>query len=306
MATDKYQPKTLNHPHYRKSVPQKIVSMQGDVELTNWRGDPDLFPPITVNNPEQEAFYRAKGYLAPGEPMPKSADYAEYPVMLSHPGHVDAIPDDFDIKKDTNGAIISTRIPGSPEKFPPQMAKDEAGEKVLEAKGYKRIGKADADASERAQASPFDPGFDPKEFPKMVDGKIVDPHNTMAHDRYPMWIGNVLVNDADEERAARNGESPAPILPAEKCIICGEAFGQDDEWQNGAAGPFHSKHMGAQPPSPAMKNSLKLAAPIKPAAEAKPPKDAVKSTKRQESGRKAAETRKKRQERERQAAPQGG
>lgn len=293
MAADKYQPKTLNHPQYRKSVPQKYVTMQDGVELVNWRGDPDLFPPITVNNPEQEAFYRAKGYLAPGESVPKPADYAEYPVMLSHPGHVDKIPDDFDIKRGTDGGIISTRIPGSLEKFPPMMAKDEAEEEALNTKGYQRVGRADSDASERAQASPYDPNYTAKEFPKMVDGKIVDPHNTMAHDRYPMWVGDILVNDEIEERAVRGGDH-APILPAEKCIICGEEFKAGDEWRSGAAGPFHVKHMSAAP------TATPSAAPLAVAAID------GKSAKRVAAGKKSAETRLAKKERERQAAESQG
>lgn len=285
MAKEEF-PKTLHHPHFRKG---KITELKGKDAVsgkafTDYQGEPDLFPDVVVNNPDQEAFYRAKGYLPHGEVPPAPIAYCEYPVMLSHPDHVDAVPDDFDIKKGPSGEVISTRIPGSPEKFPPVMAKDSADEDKWVKAGYKRIGNIDAAASERAKASPYDPDYKVSEYPKIVDGKIVDPHATMDHNRYPMYVGNVLVNSAAEEVAARGEE---PILPAEKCIICGEPIVvADGGWGNGVAGPFHLHHINTateeshEPPSPPGKA-------------------------RTEAGKKAAETRKAKKERERQAA-QGG
>lgn len=244
MSSEEF-PKVLHHPHYRKG---KMTEVSGKDPIsgkpfTDYNGEPDLFPDVTVNNGDQEAFYRAKGYLLHGEAPPPPADYAEYPMMLSHPGHKDAIPDDFDIRKDANGQVITTRIQGSPEAFPPVMVKDAAEEKKWAEKGYKRIGKADGDASQRAKASPFDPDYKMSEYPKFVDGKIVDPFAEISHNRYPMFVGDKLVNNRAEELMAR-GEAEVST-PAAVCIICGEDIMDDQDSQAGVAGPFHAFHTGA-------------------------------------------------------------
>lgn len=290
MAKEEF-PKVLHHPHFRKGVAKPIAgteqkNQKGEVIRQDFQGEPDLFPDVAVNNSDQEAFYRAKGYLVHGEAPPPPADYSEYPVMLSHPEHVEAVPDTTEIKKNaTTGQPETFRITGTPEKFPPVMAKDAAEEKKWVTKGYKRIGKADGEASQRAKASPFDPNYKLSEYPKFVDGVIVDPHATLDHNRYPMWVGDVLVNSAEEERAARGIKADAPVLPAEKCVICGgPIIAADGGWGNGAAGPFHLAHLSGK--------------------ESKTPE--ADKAKRAEAGKKAAETRKRKKERAGQAASQGG
>lgn len=273
---DAYTPKELQHPQFRKGT--TTILANGDTQ-----GTPDLFPPVTVNNEQQEAFHRAKGYLAKGEAPPQPVDYAEYPVMLSHPQHEDAIPDDFDVKKGPGGEVISTRIPGKPETHPPVMAKSPEEEKAWAVKGYKRVGVADGLASQKAKASPFNPNFKAEEYPKMVDGKIVDPAGSMLHNRYPMYVGETLVHSAEEEIAAR--ETMAPVLPVMPCVICGDRITAEEEWSNGAVGPYHTGHIAA------------TANPFVKAVE--------KSSTRKEAGLKAAATRKAKKERAGQAAPQG-
>lgn len=244
MSKDEF-PKLLHHPHFRKGKMTEVGGRDpvSGKPFTDYQGEPDLFPDVTVNNGDQEAFYRAKGYLPHGEAPPTPADYAEYPVMLSHPDHKDAIPDDFDIRKDANGQVVTTRIHGSPEAFAPVMVKDVTEENKWSEKGYKRLGKADGDASQRAKASPYDPDYKLEEYPKIVDGKIVDPHAAVSHNRYPMFVGDKLVNNHAEELQARGIVEES--VPAAVCIICGKDIGDEQKSQFGVAGPFHSFHLGA-------------------------------------------------------------
>ena len=271
MATE-YTSKALHNPHFRKG--NRIRLPNGD-----WQGESDVFPPITVNNPDQEAFYRAKGYLAHGEKPPISAEYREYPLMLSHPDHADAIPEQRMMFKGLDGKPVEQITPGSPEKFPHAIVNSKAEEAPWLARGYRRIGKSDADAVERAVASPFNPDFTPQEFPKMVDGKIVDPFNEVKFQEYPKWVGNVIVHNADEERAARKAQ-PDVVKP-EKCVICGNEIKPSEASGNGPLGSFHLLHVtqtyGTEP-------------------SAKEPQ------KRASAGKRAAQTRKERAERLKQSA----
>src|ERR1700721_1708649 len=94
--TEKYQPKTMHHPQYRKSVPQAIESVDASSgrPFKDYVGTPELFPPVTVETADQEALYRSKGYFMPSESPPPPPEWSEYPVMLVHPDHVDAVPDE--------------------------------------------------------------------------------------------------------------------------------------------------------------------------------------------------------------------
>lgn len=259
-------PKALHHPQFRKGAMKEIkgIDSVSGKPFTDYQGEPDMFPPVTVNNEQQEAFHRAKGYLMHGEVPPAPVDYAEYPLMLSHPDHVDAVPDDFDIKKSPSGEVISTRIPGHPEKFPAIMVKSPEDEQKWLEKGYARIGKTDALASERSKASPYDPNFSPEEYPKVVNGKIVDPFAEMDHNRYPMYVGDLLVKNAQEEAQARGEAVSEPLAP---CVICGEDIEEDDPVSEGPMGKYHLVHMApktANDTSVHMVNETAIEVPGKP------------------------------------------
>lgn len=238
-------PKTLHHPAEKKGT-ATAVSGKDPVTgrpFTDYQGTPDQLPPVTVQNGDQEAFYRARGYLLGGEAPPPPAAYAEYPIMLVHPDHQDAIPDDFTVEKTKDGQIIHHRIPGKPERLLPVAVNGKAEEDAWGAKGYRRAGSPDPDAIRTAEASPYDPTRSHIEWPKMVDGVVVDPDaDTGGVQEYPKWVGDRIVNTAAEEFAITGKRTPL-AKPAELCVICGEAITDDDPRGEGAKGAYHLAHM---------------------------------------------------------------
>jgi hypothetical protein len=191
-------PKTLHHPQYRRghAVPVpgtgKLVNTpQGPVEVrTAFQGIPDLFPPLTVHNPDHEAQARAKGYLEQGEAPPPMADFSEYPLMLSHPDYEPETPDEVTAVRNDQGQLVTTTIKGKPAKMPHVFVNTLAEEKAWHTKGYRRPGKSDPQAAEAAKASPYVAGRVTAEYTKVVDGKLVqDPGLPPAGPiEYPKWI----------------------------------------------------------------------------------------------------------------------
>lgn len=261
-----YEPKLMKHPHARKGVIHEIKGKDAvsGREFTDYQGDPDVFPDVTVKDANTEAYYRSRGYLVPGEVPPPPAEYSEYPVMLVHPDHVDAIPDDFAIEKGDNGEIIRHRIPGSPEQFPSMIATSKQDEKRLGAKGYKRAGADDPEAIRRSKANPYKAGRETQEFPKMVDGHVVDPHaNRGGPAEYPKWVGEKLVNNRAEEEAITGKQATATVV--ETCIICGEGITPQQAKGTGVNGAFHMDHLGtlaAPKPVKATTTAAKAQAPV--------------------------------------------
>lgn len=223
-----YEPRTMHHPHARKAkiTPIEGVDPVSGKKFTDYQGEPDTFPDVTVKDPETEAYYRSRGYLFDGEVPAPPAEYAEYPVMLSHPDHVDAVPDDFIVEKTDGGEILKHRVPGKPEVLPARQANNPAEEKDLIAKGYRRAGADDAEAIRTAKASPYKAGRKKQEFPKMVAGKVVDPGAPIGGPvEYPKYVGDILVKTRGEEdallakaaaAAPAKPETPAPIAAQAK------------------------------------------------------------------------------------------
>ena len=260
-----YEPKLMKHPHARKGEIHKIEGKDpvSGRPFTDSQGEPDVFPDVTVEDPTTEAYYRSRGYLVPGEVPPPPAEYSEYPVMLVHPDHVDAVPDDFTIEKAENGEIIRHRIPGTPEKFPPKTANSKSEEKRLGADGYKRAGHDNPDAIRTAKANPHRPGQKTEEFPKMVDGRVVDPGASRGGPaEYPKWIGDKLVNNLAEEEALTGKRAKATVV--ETCVICGQGITPDQPKGTGANGAFHMAHLQPEAVKPAPKPKAAAAAPAKP------------------------------------------
>lgn len=171
-------PKTMRHPASAKAVIRKVVSKDAaGKNVTDYHSDAARWPDVTVNNEDQEADHRSKGYLEISESA-STYSYADYPVWMKAPeGQEDA------------------------------MAKTDAEEKSLIERGFKRAGAGDAEAVQRAHAAPYDPAFVSHEWPKMVDGKLIeDPSQMDDHQFYPMWVGGSMVNSEAEERAARDGK----------------------------------------------------------------------------------------------------
>ena len=169
-------PKSMVHPSARKSIIYSDVSQSSSrstVPTGGAAGTPDVLPPVTVNNASQEAYYRAKGYLVTGEAL-QIAPHEEYPIWLSH--------------ETKESVLVAT-------------AKER---KTREGQGYFAAGKSDPDAVQSTIAMPYDPNAKHEEWPKIVDGVLVqDPNRHSGFQKYPMWVGDKLVNNEAEERLAR-------------------------------------------------------------------------------------------------------
>ena len=197
--SDRY-PKAMVHPGYH---PAKIVRPGKWGEPVTAAPAPDSFPPVTVNNEQQEEMHRAMGYREQGEAPPPMIDYSEYPLMLVHPEHVDGVPaQSFARKDEATGAITTWTEPGIPEKYPHRQVNNAAEEAEWTAKGWQRPGRADPDAMQASRASPHVPDRTVQEWPKMVDGKVVDPYTANDGPQlYPMWAHGEVVDDETAHRA---------------------------------------------------------------------------------------------------------
>lgn len=176
-------PMTLHHPAFVKGTTTRVpvvdangapVMRKGMPDF-NYRGTSDRFPPVDVQNEDQEFQYRAKGYGSTTD-IVTPPTYHEYPVWL---------------KNDAGDEVT---------------AKDAHEEADYLNAGYERKGKSDPEAVERSLANPYDPDFKADEWPKMVDGNMVqDPNKSDGALHYPMWVGDKTVNNEAEERRERGG-----------------------------------------------------------------------------------------------------
>ncbi len=227
-------PKQMVHPAY---MPAMLVDTYHGDRSDNYQGRPERFPPVTVMSSEQEEDQRARGYLNPGESPVRQAHAAEYPKMLAHPGHVDPIPSKtegrivggvFDPASGqmVGGHLETYAVPGVPEKYPYVTVKDADEEAAWLAKGYAPNGTWDEIALDRAQHAP-DVAYTPDEWPKWIDGKIVDDPNALSAAEkerlareYPKMIGDRVAQNAAEEYILRSG------LAAEDAVLpnTGEAL----------------------------------------------------------------------------------
>lgn len=166
-------PKMMQHPAFRRGEVHEVrgVDQVSGRVFVDQRGMPDYLPNVEVNTEDQEAEYRAKGYLAMGETMPKHADFVEFPKMMTHPGHVDATPQTIDARLNASGQVERLVIPGIPEKYPPVTANSNGEETAWLAKGYVPGGIQNKDAFVTSKSAPsFLGGYKPKEWPKMING----------------------------------------------------------------------------------------------------------------------------------------
>lgn len=236
-------PKPMHHPDY---VAAEIMDSGGRSGQRVAVGAPARFPPVSVETPDQEEEYRARGYVCRGEGRPASVvGFHEYPVMLAHPDHVDAVQEQKVPRKEENGGIVFDTIPGSPEKYPPRPAANPQEEAALIKQGYARPGISDPRAMETARAAPYVPGREHKEYPRWENGALLqDPKAVPASNEYPKWVGQQIVNSREEELALTGG---VPVVPSEPCIICGEPVTDVESSVAGAAGKFHARHVSGAP-----------------------------------------------------------
>lgn len=201
MIDQKY-PMAMHHPHHTPAV---LGTAPGE-------GKPALFPPLEVNNEDQEEEARAKGYLRFGETPERKVSHLEYPKMMRHPQHREAEPEQQHAKKDEDGRFVQWSTPGSPELYPHAIVNSPDEEEAWLVKGYEVPGTFDEAAYERAHAVPYVVGFEPGEWPKWVDGVLVDDPNRPVStvEEYPKWVGDRIVNSRAEELALL-GDSFAPV-----------------------------------------------------------------------------------------------
>jgi hypothetical protein len=161
-----------------------------------------------VNNESQEEYYRSQGYIGATEAMPNpDTNYREYPVMLYHPKHKDAVYGQemtapSGVKIGTNILIVT-----EPEQYPPKVANSPHEEEALRTEGYRRIGETDPDAFDKAERGTLlDNG-------SLLEDKIPQP--------FPMWVKAPgaakaqIVNDAAEFERVMGEKWVDPNAPEE-------------------------------------------------------------------------------------------
>ena len=130
-------PKTMIHPsHAHAIIGPRQVDSRGRVSYG--QSIPERWPNMLVENPDQEEEARSRGYLAAGEAPAAPVDFEEYPLMMAHPDHRDAIPDEIVPQRMPDDSIRATIMPGRQEQFPHVQARDAEHEAELAAQGYKR------------------------------------------------------------------------------------------------------------------------------------------------------------------------
>lgn len=265
MSNSEY-PKRMVHPSYKKADPKivpgtEIYNSRGEVKTAQYRGGPDMFPPVDVPNADQEAQYRAKGYLPYGETPMNVVPFKEYPLMLSHPDFEPTVETIVE-ERDGNGKLVRPAIPGRPAKFAPVQVNDADEEKTWTERGYERPGKSDPDAVQAAISAPYVPGRVASEYPKWVNGQMVeDPNKPAGPQEYPKWItinghpdGGKVVKNRSEE-IALVGEKPvedkAAIAAAKidrAAILRAEAARLDQEAEAALEAATAPEPQKTQPP----------------------------------------------------------
>ncbi|GAC1664548.1 MAG: hypothetical protein PVS3B2_00330 [Candidatus Dormibacteraceae bacterium] len=67
-ATYQRYPMVMNHPNYQPATMHRVNNgtpgMKGEAWAGDMQGTPVKFPPVTVNNEDQEEYHRAQGYVS--------------------------------------------------------------------------------------------------------------------------------------------------------------------------------------------------------------------------------------------------
>jgi hypothetical protein len=148
-------------------------------------------------------------------------DYQEFPLVLNHPAHRPARRIADATRGSGNGLEEGSHGFGTPEqwepeRFPQVTVTTPDQEQEYLAKGYVRAGQANAAAFSTAHASPYVAGRTTSEYPKMVNGVLVQDPNAPARGpiEFPKWLTPpegeaVLVHNVAEEEALRAQWEPA-------------------------------------------------------------------------------------------------
>ncbi len=233
-------PKTMRHPaHSHAVIGPKVVDWRGRVSYG--QSVPERYPNMLVHDIEQEDEARSRGYLPAGEAPAQPVGFSEYPLMMAHPEHIDSVPDEIVPQRMPDGSIVTTFVPGLPEKFPHIQAKDVDDEAAWAAKGYLRMGRSDVDASEASKASPYVPGATVSEYPKWVN-RLDESGNPVLNDdgtpvlvlvrndpkkpekpavqQYPKWIADLGVAvESEQEEAELRGAGFKPVVQPEATVV---------------------------------------------------------------------------------------
>lgn len=123
-------------------------------------------------------------------------EYAEYPITMTHPHYTPAKSEPIPGTEiyGSSGQVIRRDFRGTPEKYAPVTVGSELEEERLKAEGYERAGKIDPSAWARQNYE--------------------TPSDEYKPDKYPMWKGGKLVNNAEEDEGATAEDLaayPAPI-----------------------------------------------------------------------------------------------
>lgn len=188
--TDPGFPVTLKHPQHRPAVLSTV-----DPSAGNWQdiaGRPEMYPDVSVNNETQEAQYRSKGYLRPGESAPVYDASLEFPKLLCHPDHEDGAQATQVSVAGSDGVVKVVNVPARPEKFPNVTVKNAQEEDSWAEKGYYPAGHFDGAAYEKALWAEGEAG---DEYPRWEEDEngnpiLVDDPNRPADESrlYPMMI----------------------------------------------------------------------------------------------------------------------
>lgn len=213
-------PKTLHHPGFvpavcnQRTMTRKLLE-QGIAETDSMSAKPARFPPVTVNNEDQEQLYRAQGYRAAGE-RDEQVPHSEYPLFMKHPDHVAAVAyQPANVRPD--GVVLIAEVKAVTGRFPDKLVSSPEEEEYFAAAGYLRPGRSDPDAVQASIASPYVPGRVVEPYPRMEGGLLVkDPAlSTGGVQRYPMYLGGIVVENEAEElmqlRRMHASETPAPV-----------------------------------------------------------------------------------------------
>lgn len=238
--SEPYTPQIMHHPHYAPAICNRPppAGKPFDPAIHSNESRPARFPPVTVKTKEQEEEARAKGYLLPGEAPPHVEGYFEYPKMMQHPDHVPEVEPEHIPEKQEGGGIKVTVVPGKPAKFPHVFVNSKAEEDAWREKGYEIPTPPDPVAFSRAKAAPLPDGYAGNEWPKMVNGVLMQDPNSATDNshEYPKWVNDpdrergadVLVNNRHEENAARvklglealpMPKAPAPPDPVRDALV---------------------------------------------------------------------------------------
>jgi hypothetical protein len=105
-----------------------------------------------------------------------SAEYAEYPLTMTHPDFHPAVSKGVPGTevRGANGEVVSYRsYQGSPERLPPQVAMDAQQEEYWASNGYHRAGKIDPSAWVKAHSAAPPEDYKPQKYPMWRDGVLI-------------------------------------------------------------------------------------------------------------------------------------